>query len=256
MSCDFSKETLALCIEHDLPRAAADRASRHLAACDECREFVEQLRVRQSLLKSLRRETVSVAECAPMRRAVMSAINDPVDDSGWALRLERAIVLGFRRRTYALAGCTMLAIVSVSVAAQMRPFTPGAFTSAAIFEGRDTLRLPEGYRDWVSVAGPGEADHSVFINPSAYREYVRTGTFPEGTLMVWESDRRSEPVDRAHGGSALLASVKDSARFAGGWGFFDFTARERTVAPKAKALPESSGCRTCHRQDPLIPSSI
>jgi hypothetical protein len=256
MSCGFSRETLALYVEHDLRRADTDLASRHLSGCDECREFVERLRVRQSLLKSLRRETVGAAECVRMRRAVMSVINDRADDSGWALRLERTIVLGFRRRTYALAACAMLAVVSVSVVAQMRPPTPRAFAPAAIFEDRETLRLPEGYRDWVRVAGPREADHTVFISPSAYREYVRTGKFPEGTLMIWEADRSADRREDAHRGAVLVASVKDSARFAGGWGFFDFTARERTVAPKARALPETNGCRTCHRQEPLISSSI
>lgn len=46
----------------------------------------------------------------------------------------------------------------------------------------------------------------------------------------------------------LLASVKDDTRFDGGWGFFDFTALDGTVMSKAEALPESSGCRACHRQ--------
>jgi hypothetical protein len=247
MSCGFSKETLALHVEHDLPRADADVAARHLATCGECREFAEQLRTRQSLLKSIRRETVSPAECTRMRSEVMSIINERPDDSGWALRLERAIVLGLRRRTYAIAGLAMIAIVSVSAVAQMRQPAPRPFQSAAIFEGVDTLKLPDGYRDWISATST--ANQTVYISPSTYREYARTGRFPEGTLMIWESDRTSDG-DTAHGGSAsLLASVKDSTRFAGGWGFFDFTAREGTVAPKAKALPESSGCRTCHRQE-------
>jgi hypothetical protein len=99
----------------------------------------------------------------------------------------------------------------------------------------------------------------VYINPSDYQEYARTGRFPEGTLMVWESLSQEpgaagrsydSPHNRPHDTSpVLLASVKDSARFDGGWGFFDFTGPDGGVRSKAPALVESSGCRTCHRRD-------
>lgn len=69
--------------------------------------------------------------------------------------------------------------------------------------------------------------------------------------MVWESaDREPETSESPHGNTpVLLASVKDSTRFDGGWGFFDFTGLDGRVASKTQALPESSGCRACHRQD-------
>jgi hypothetical protein len=267
VSCAFSREALALHVEGDLSDAAADITSSHLATCGDCRRFLEQLHARQSLLKSLRRETVSPAECTGMRREVMSIINERVDRSGWALRIERAIFLGFRRHSYALAVCGLLGIVSVSVLAQVRYAAPATRPSVPVFEGRDTLVRPAGYRDWIVVgrsAGPhrsslDEADTGVletttdrvYINPAGFREYSRTGRFPEGTLMVWESfNRAPQTAGRPHDGSPrLLASVKDSTRFDGGWGFFDFTGSEGAVTSKARALPESAGCRTCHRQE-------
>src|SRR5262245_11487951 len=105
---------LALHLEGDLPDGAATMTSLHLAACDDCRRFQEQLRTRQSLLKSLRLETVSPSECTGMRREVMSVITDRQDRTGWALRLERAIMLGSRRQSYALAAFALIGIVSVS----------------------------------------------------------------------------------------------------------------------------------------------
>jgi hypothetical protein len=267
MSCAFSREMLALHVEGDLSDAATEMTSGHLETCDDCRRFVEQLRARQSLLKSLRCETVSPSECTRMRREVMSIINGGRDQSGWSLRIERAITLGFRRRSYALAAFALVGIVSVSVLAQMRHTAPNTTESVAVFEGRDTLFRPEGYRDWINV-GPSARLHrsgvdrgvasatrttppSVYINPSGYREYTKTGRFPEGTVMIWESIHR-EPVtaDRPHKESpVLLASVKDSTRFDGGWGFFDFTGLEGSMTSKAQALPESSGCRACHQRD-------
>jgi Cytochrome P460 len=153
------------------------------------------------------------------------------------------------------------------VLAHMRHAASDAPQPAAVFDGRDTLFRPEGYRDWIlvgpSAAVPGSgADHgaasptrtparSVYINPSGYREYAKTGRFPDGTLMVWEPRPNGpETADGPHKRApALLASVKDSTRFDGGWGFFDFTGLEGRVTSKAQALPESSGCRGCHRQD-------
>ena len=106
--------------------------------------------------------------------------------------------------------------------------------------GRDTLIRPEGYRDWVVVSrssGPHPSG-AAYVNPAAYREYQATGAFPEGTVLVWASI--DSPV--------LLASVKDRTRFDEGWGFFDFTEPAGAVAARADVLPESSGCRTCHRR--------
>ena len=251
MSCAFSKQTLALHVEGDLTPERAEIASSHLAGCDECRSFFEQLRARQSLLKSLRLETVASSDCAGMRREVMSIINDRRDGAGWALRIERAFVLGFQRHSYAMAAVTLICLASAAVLAQIRNSPPEA--SVPVYEGRDTLLRPEGYRDWILVRRPGRSQRTpverVFMNPTAYREYAKTGKFPEGTLMLWEPVRDVQQARAPHQQSALLASVKDSSRFDGGWGFFDFTGLDGTVTTKAKALPESSGCRTCHRQD-------
>ena len=122
MSCGFSKGMLSLHVEGDLPEAAARITSKHLEACEDCRRFLDQLRVRQSMLKSLRRHTVSPSECRDMRREVMSIINERRDTPAWPLRLERAFMLGFRQRSHALAAFALVGIVSVSVLAQMRHF--------------------------------------------------------------------------------------------------------------------------------------
>src|SRR5262245_16321653 len=100
MSCGFSRETLALHAEGDLTEAAGAKASAHLADCQECQRFLEQLRSTQAMVKSLRMETAGRAECADMRRGVMEIIASGRAGSGWILWLERGIVLGVRRRSY------------------------------------------------------------------------------------------------------------------------------------------------------------
>ncbi len=250
MSCWFSKDTLALHVEGDLPKEIADATSRHLANCETCREFLERLRDRQALLKSLRHDTVSSSDCTRMRHDVMAMLNGGTR-LGWALGIERAVMLAFRRPAYALATFAVLGVVSVSALAQMRQATvPDVRVATAVFEGTDTLVRPDHYRAWVLVdafmeslhrGGHGAADrasgHRVYIDPEGYRAYVKTGAFPEGTTMIWES------------APGLLASVKDSTRFEGGWGFFDFTAGAGNARTKAEPAAESSGCRTCHLEE-------
>ena len=249
MKCTFSKEMLALLVAGDLAAGAAARASNHLASCDDCRRFVSELDARLSLLKTLRSETACSSDCADMRRAVMAVIDQRPSGGGWMLRLERALVIGFHRRTYAMATAVAICLVSVAVFAQMRPGPAISNTGVAMFEDRHTLRRPDGYREWLRVPSSRTREHNIFVHPAAYRGYTDTGKFPEGTLMIWERASGSASGG-AHGTSTiLLASVKDSSRFDGGWGFFDFTAADGTVAPKARALPEASSCRTCHRKD-------
>jgi hypothetical protein len=257
MSCAFSKEWLALHVEGDLPQARADITATHVRLCGDCRRFLDELGASQSLLKSRRGEAARPSDCTPMRREVMAIIEERRERLGWALRIERAIMLGVGLRSFAFAAVALLAIVSVSVLAQMRP--PTAALVSAVFEDETTLVRPDGYRDWILVAPATTATRTpsdrvsinrVYINPLGYREYEKTGRFPDGTVMVWQSVTGGpDTVPHAHEDSALLVSVKDSRRFDGGWAFFDFTGLDGTAMARAQALPESSGCRTCHRQD-------
>jgi hypothetical protein len=240
MTCAFSRETLALYVEHDLPDGARDLTSRHLESCRECEQLVEELRASQLFLKTLRRETVSSAECVEMRRGVMTAIAHAIVKPPLPLIID-GLLFGAWRRPYALACVTVLAVALFAVVGQQRHATADMKPSA-LFETGGVLRQPEGYRDWLAIERDGSSAthpsaHAVYINPFGYREYLKTGKFPDGTMMVLES------------ASGLLASVKDSARFAGGWGFFDFTSPAGGAAPHARAASEADGCRACHRHD-------
>ena len=134
---------------------------------------------------------------------------------------------------------------------------------AAVFEGNTTiLLLPKEYRQWVFVgsslglnygSSPSDTFNHVYIDPVAYKEYARTGTFPEGTVMILElltAETKQEP--QLHGTievdfDLLEASVKDSVRFPGkGWGYYDFGQPE---APDPTAVPNPPGnCWRCHDQ--------
>lgn len=246
MSCGFSRELLALHVEGDLPDAAGAATARHVAGCDECRRFLEELQASQAFVKSLHREAIQFSDSTAMRREVMTIINERPGRLGWALRIERAVALGLRP-SYAMAALLLFGVVSVSVLAQIRPGTQASL-APAVLEGSDTLLRPEGYRRWTLVNGK-----RVYINQSSYQAYAKTGIFPEGTVFVWEAGGAGPSgVEGPHPtSSTLLASVKNSTKFEGGWGFFDFSNSGGAPLAKARALPESRGCRNCHRQSPL-----
>ncbi|MBS1790695.1 MAG: cytochrome P460 family protein [Acidobacteria bacterium] len=176
---------------------------------------------------------------------------------------------------FALAGialaCLLLFISSPAptATAQSKPSPPSTTEkSAAVFEDQNTLLRPEGYREWVFVGSstglnysPNPAPSSstsgtdfknVYINPSSYREFVKTGTFPEGTVMVLEIAQAANKNEPGLQGSfaskyvALEASVKDSKRFPGGWAYFGFTDRDGNLRAKAQPFPDSA-CLACHQ---------
>src|SRR6201993_4176854 len=143
--------------------------------------------------------------------------------------------------------------------------------SAAVFDSKDNLQLPMGYRAWVFVGAPltpnglnnGKAGfpefHHVYIEKKNVDAYLKTGSFPEGTAIVKELTRvldptfpdgsTKEPSGRGHFNGAyngIDMTVKDSKRFANtnGWGFFTFGhhpfAYEKTAAEAS--VTECAGC--------------
>ena len=239
MKCGYSKEILALYVEGDLPAPQAfEKVERHVSGCADCREYCEQLQKSQSFIKSRFRsscrEAVSSETLAGVRRSVLAQIGNVEESLGWAVRLERMFMLGFRKQRFALAGFAIVAIVSMSLLGQMKYSRPQAGTAVAVFAGKNTLVRPAGYREWVFVGS--SADSTIYIDPSAYRQYVNSGRFQEGTVMIRER------------GQTLEVSVKDSARFQDGWGYYSFATGIGTLNPEAEPLPQNAGCVSCHRE--------
>ena len=126
------------------------------------------------------------------------------------------------------------------------------------------LIRPENYREWIYLssglgmtygvidkivnAATGHRFDNVFVTPEAYRSFLRTGTWPDKTMFVLEirasSTRGSINRDGHYQEDivGLEAHVKDDARFANRWAFFDLG----RSAPSAPPLAPNSACQTCH----------
>jgi hypothetical protein len=237
MNCNRAKETLPLYAGGDLSAAEADKISAHLQQCAGCRQLYEGLASQQTLLRSLRQTTVTPAALASMRQGLFPRL--AAEPLGWWVRLERLLLIEARRPRLAFAGAAIAVIVSATLFAQLWQVT--ANPAVAVFEGPDTLRLPD-YRKWtvLGTASTGPHAGNIYVSSAAYQEYRRRGKFPEGTVMVLESKAASNI------GIALEASVKDR-RFNEGWGYFRFDTTAEGFAKKTRALPESAGCLACHR---------
>jgi hypothetical protein len=120
------------------------------------------------------------------------------------------------------------------------------------------LALPEDYREWVYLSTgfdmayrPMAMGHhmfdNVFVEPSAYKAFLATGTWPDKTMLVLEVrgavDKGSINKSGNFQGTEVMGRevhVKDNTRLQG-WAFFGFD-DEKT----AKMIPRSADCYSCH----------
>jgi hypothetical protein len=137
-------------------------------------------------------------------------------------------------------------------------------SDAATFTADGELVRPENYREWIFLSGglgmtysepnPAKAPRAprfdnVFVNPTAYRAFQKTGTWPDKTVFILEVRASGTSASINKGGHyqegivGLEAHVKDEARFPGtkGWAFFNLT-KDKV----AKPMPSDSSCQKCH----------
>lgn len=136
-------------------------------------------------------------------------------------------------------------------------------------EGR--LRFPHNYREWVFLSsglgmtyGPlaSSADprfDNVFVSPSAYRAFLDTGRWPDGTVMVLEvrAAQSKGSINRAgHFQGDVVGvetHVKDSRRFPRQWAFFRFMGQSE-ISESAEA--ENSTCYRCHEPNGAVDTTF
>jgi len=132
------------------------------------------------------------------------------------------------------------------------------------------LVFPANYREWIyltsgldmSYSPNGMAGHSifdnVFVNPEAYREFTRTGTWPDKTMLVLETRVAATNVSINKSGHFQTGElmgrevhVKDEARFPGNWAFFGFDDKDT-----AKMVPHEAACYSCHEKHGAVDTTF
>lgn len=132
----------------------------------------------------------------------------------------------------------------------------------------DLLR-PTDYRDWEFLSagfgmnyGPKPDSQprftNVFVQPWAYREFLRSGKWPEETMFVIdERDAQSKGSINNAGhyqaaSMGLALEIKDSKRNPQIWTYFEFDA----AAKAARAEPKGNACWTCHEAHAAVEHSF
>jgi hypothetical protein len=160
----------------------------------------------------------------------------------------------------ALALAAALAIASVAGAEE----TP----TVARFDSGGKMLFPADYREWVYVTSghgmsyaavaanrPEPPFDNVFADRAAYRHFLDTGTWPEGTVLVLEIRDGTSHGSILKGGAfqtdnllGIEVHVKDTARFGGdGWAFFSFDGDK-----PAGMIGREASCYACHQANTAV----
>ncbi len=150
------------------------------------------------------------------------------------------------------------AVILFSSVALGQSATPAPVQAHYTADGR--LMFPGQYRQWVYLTSGFDMSYSaaangrhhlfdnLFVNPEAYRAFLATGAWSDGTMLVLElrSAGPRDPISPrgTYQGDDVVGvevHVKDESRFTGGWGFFSFDGKG-----PAKLLPQSATCYSCH----------
>lgn len=146
--------------------------------------------------------------------------------------------------------------------------SPTALDRLLMADGR--LSFPTNYREWIFLSSGNGMSYStantdsrplpfdnVFVDPAAYRAFVRTGTWPEGTVFALEiRPGRSEGSINKRGSfqrgepNAVEVHTKD-ARFPTGWAFYAFDAKG-----PATRIPETAECYSCHQANGAVQTTF
>ena len=144
-----------------------------------------------------------------------------------------------------------------------------AKTEEPRYTDKGELLRPDNYREWIYLssglgmtygtveANANPADQqfdNVFVTPAAYREFLKTGTWPDKAMFALEVRRSASKGSINNGGhyqeglAAVEIHLKDASRFPIKWAFFGFGPADKT----AKPFPAGSSCQTCHAKSGAV----
>ena len=169
-----------------------------------------------------------------------------------------------RSKVVMIGAAVVAALVGVAIKAQSPP--PGA--ERLQYSSAGELIRPVDYRDWIFVssglgmaygpnaqtAGRPPSFTNVFVNPSSYRRFMETGTWPDQTMFILEIRASTSEGSINTSGhyqadlAAVEGEVKDRARYPDGWAYFDFG----HAADRAEPLPTTATCYSCHKSNAAV----
>jgi Cytochrome P460 len=148
---------------------------------------------------------------------------------------------------------------------------PGDEAGPRFTSGGELIR-PENFREWIFVTSglgmtynqPTGAPRTpsftnVYVNPPAYRAFMKTGQWPDKTMLILEIRASSSEGSINKGGHfqsnlvVIEAAVKDETRYPGKWAYFDFG---RDMKPEVAALATTERCYACHGENGAVDNTF
>ncbi|HEY2459527.1 MAG TPA: cytochrome P460 family protein [Candidatus Acidoferrum sp.] len=168
-----------------------------------------------------------------------------------------------------LALVVVVVMLAASVAMRARATGhPAVQRGVAQFDANGKLQRPTDYRRWVYVSsgfgmsydpdagGNGApAFTNVFVDPASYDYFLANGKWPDKIMFVLEVYGSTSHGSINKSGSyqerfiGLDVEVKDGARFADKWAYFNFDGNAKFAAADQ---PSKNACWTCHDQNAAV----
>jgi len=172
--------------------------------------------------------------------------------------------------SFLMSTVTALSLIAVGAYSNFETTGVAAGSSnAPQYTADGKMLFPANYREWVFLSsglgmnyGAGEPDLSrfdnVFVNPEAYREFLKTGTWPDKTMFVLELRAAGTNASINKSGHFQTTSVgarevhvKDEGRFPDKWAFFGFNDTN-----PGDIFPREANCYSCHQDHAAVDTTF
>lgn len=177
-------------------------------------------------------------------------------------------------RGFVSALCVLLVATAVVLIAPQAATVVGSVQAAhyvPTYTADGVLLMPANYREWVFLSSGVDMSYNpkamasgqavfdnVFVNPEAYASFIKTGTWPDKTVLVLESRPGMEKGSINRQGHfqgtqifGIEVHVKDEARFPGKWAFFNFD-----NAASGSLFPKDASCYSCHADHAAVDTTF
>jgi hypothetical protein len=135
------------------------------------------------------------------------------------------------------------------------------------FNGKGEMIFPEQYREWVwlssglGMAYTPTADDSapdfdnVFVSPQAYKAFVASGTWPNGSVFMLEirGSHGQGSINKSGHFQGELEDLEAHVKKAdGSWAFYGFGKEGKA----AGVIPRQASCYSCHEQHGAVDTTF
>ena len=170
-----------------------------------------------------------------------------------------------------ISGAALLSILLLAGAGTPPPETEFAYAA----DGQ--VKFPADYRQWVFLSsglgmtygpigaagrmGPPMFDNA-FVNPKSYREFLKTGHWPDKTMFVLEvrtSESHASINKDGHFQTDIMgieADVKDRSAKTGEWTFYGFGDVKDPATAVGKPIGRDASCYSCHAKNTAVENTF